>query len=525
MTKVTLVRPPPLVSTGTLQAPITPPLGVAYLAANLRAAGHQVTIVDALGEAPSQRTPCFDGSVIAMGLTIDEIVSRIPADPDVIGISCMFSQDWPHVRKIAEAIRRAFPRSLIAAGGEHISALPIFTLETCPEIDLCVIGEGEETIVEVANCVTTCAEPSAEGRLSPAGRLGVGLGQIKGIAIRSDGKPTLTPPRARVRDIDAIPRPAWDLTPIDNYLDNDLGYGINLGRSMPILATRGCPYQCTFCSSPTMWTTRWTARDPAAVLDEIQDYMERYHATNIDFYDLTAIVRKDWILAFCDLIEQRGMKFTWQLPSGTRSEALDAEACRALYRAGCRNVAYAPESGSPAVLKRIKKRVNLDKMMDSMRSAEREGISLKANIVIGFPDETRLEALQTIAFMARTALAGVHDVLISVFSPYPGSELFDQMRARGDLPKLDEKYFLSLATFTDLRNVVSRSQHLSSREIAMLRIFGYLAFYGAQYARRPWRLWRTLHNFAVNRQESRGDKTLHEFLQRRTTAKMAGVTQ
>ncbi|MGH7813056.1 MAG: B12-binding domain-containing radical SAM protein [Candidatus Binataceae bacterium] len=509
MSKVTLVRSPALVSSGTLQGPITPPLGVAYLAAGLRAAGHQAIIVDALGEAPFRRTRCFDGRVIATGLPIDEIVARVPADADLIGISCMFSQDWPHARRVIHAIRQRFPRTSIAAGGEHITALPLFTLETCPDLDLCAIGEGEETIVDIANCI----------------RDGGDFGSVNGIALRRAGKPILTPPRVRIRDIDAIPRPAWDLTPINNYLDHGLGYGIDLGRSMPILATRGCPYQCTFCSNPTMWTTRWIARDPAAVLDEIQDYLANYRAANIDFYDLTAIVKKEWILTFCAMIEKRGMKFTWQLPSGTRSEALDAEVCRALYRAGCRNVAYAPESGSPAVLKRIKKRVNLDKMLASMRAAEREGMNLKANIVMGFPDETRREVWQTVAFLARMALAGVHDASIYMFSPYPGSELFAQLRASGKLPELDEQYFLSLAAFTDLGMAVSRSEHLSNREAAALRIAGYLAFYGAQYARRPWRLGRTLYNLARNRQEARMDKTLHDFFQRRAAAKMAGATQ
>src|SRR5262249_38566659 len=137
-----------------------------------------------------------------------------------------------------------------------------------------------------------------------------------------------TAPRQRIRDVDAIPRPAWHLFPVSNYLDGGFTYGVNLGRSMPILATRGCPYQCTFCSSPAMWTTR--------------------------YYALTAIIKRDWILAFCRELERRGLDITYQLPTGTRSEVLDEEVLAALYRTGCRNICYAPESGSPETLARIK---------------------------------------------------------------------------------------------------------------------------------------------------------------------------
>ncbi len=503
MANVTFVRPPCLISKGTLQGPITPPIGVAYLAASLRAAGHKPAIVDALGEDPFHQVPCFDDRMIAIGLPIEQIVTRIPEETDVIGLSCMFSQDWPYTQKIVEAIRQKFPAALIVAGGEHITALPLVTLETCPEINVCVLGEGEEAIVDIANCVAD----------------GSDIGLLPGIALRRDGKAIQTAPRARLKDIDAVPLPAWDLTPIRNYLDHNLGYGVDLGRSMPILATRGCPYQCTFCSNPTMWTTRWFARNPAAVLDEIQYYIDHFNATNIDFYDLTAIVKKKWIITFCEMIEQRGMKFTWQLPSGTRSEAIDAEVCRALYHAGCRNMTYAPESGSPAVLKRIKKKVNLDNLMASMRGAIKEGMNVKTNIIIGFPDETRREAWQTVAFVARMALAGVHDVSVSMFSPYPGSELFNDIRKLGKLPQLDEEYFISLASYTDVTTTVGWCEHLSSRELGMLRVTALLAFYALQWATRPWRALGTVYNIVANRQVSRLDKSLQDFLKRHTAGK------
>jgi anaerobic magnesium-protoporphyrin IX monomethyl ester cyclase len=236
-------------------------------------------------------------------------------------------------------------------------------------------------------------------------------------------------------------------------------------------------------------------------------------------------VKKQWIITFCEMIERRGMKFTWQLPSGTRSEAIDSEVCRALYHAGCRNMTYAPESGSIAVLKRIKKMVKLDRLMASMHDAVREGMNVKTNIIIGFPDETRREAWQTVAFVARMALAGVHDVSVSLFSPYPGSELFAGLRKSGKLSEPDEEYFISLAAYTDITNTVSWCEHMSNREMSIIRIISLISFYGAQYLMRPWRLLRTLYNLVSHRQESRLDKSLYDFLQRRAAAKKGLATR
>src|SRR5262249_6972104 len=158
--------------------------------------------------------------------------------------------------------------------------------------------------------------------------------------------------RKRIRNVDDLPLPAWDGFPMEEYLSTRNGNGVYRGRAMGILATRGCPYKCTFCSNPSMYGNLWMPRSPAKVLDEIELYIKKYNAQNIDFYDLTFVLRKSWILEFCREIERRGLVFTWQLPTGTRSEVIDREVSEALYRTGCRNITYAPESGSPETLKR-----------------------------------------------------------------------------------------------------------------------------------------------------------------------------
>ena len=470
--RVSLVRPPTLTSIGAVGQDAVPPIGPAYVGGSLVAAGHHVTAVDAVGEALEQYT-LLRGykNIVVHGLTAEEIVERMDPDADVIGISSMFSVEWPITGLVIDAIREAFPNALIVLGGEHVTAAPDFSLESCDAIDVGVIGEGEATMLHVV-------EAYARGE---------GFENVPGIVYRGpDGQPVHNAPRPRIRDVDTIPEPDWTMWPVEQYIDRELTHGVNLGRSMPILASRGCPYQCTFCSSPQMWTTLWRARDPRQLVDEMKRYMERYDVTNFDFYDLTAIVKKDWIVEFCELLEAENLDITWQLPSGTRSEAIDDEVVELLYRSGCRSMNYAPESGSPAELKRIKKKVKLDRMLDSMRGAHRAGVKIKVNFIFGLPGETWEDVRNTFKFFAKLAWVGVDDIACFPYSPYPGTELFHELVESGKIV-VDEEYFISLLGYTDIPNSTSYSEFISSRQLAMLNISGMAFFYALSFLFRPAR--------------------------------------
>jgi anaerobic magnesium-protoporphyrin IX monomethyl ester cyclase len=494
---IALIRPPAVSSLHAYSVAIVPPLGPAYIAAALESAGHHVTVIDALGEAPLARHPSAHPRLVAHGLTIAEIVARIPADVQGVGISVMFSQQWPHVAAIVRAVHATFPLVPIFVGGEHATATWQHLLEKCPEVTLCVLGEGEETAVDIAAWI------AGDGSLA----------DIPGIAYRRDGRPHCTAHRRRVRDIDQIPRPAWNLFPLENYLANGYGHGVNRGRSLPMLATRGCPYQCTFCSSPEMWTTRYYVRSVSSVADEIGDYVERYRISNIDFEDLTMFINQDWILAFCAELERRGLHITYQLPSGTRSEALDAKVLGALSRSGCRNLTYAPESGSPKVLTGIKKKARPERVLESMRIAKKLGVNIKANLMIGFPDETRRDLLQTIRFGLRAAWIGVDDIPLFPFSPYPGTDLYEELRRDGIVPPPDDDYFARLG-YADITRTTSVCRHVGTRELNLYRILGMSTFYGIGYARYPWRIVRTVRNFMVGRSETVLEQRLVDYKQR-----------
>lgn len=501
--RVTLIRPPAVSSLHTYSAAIVPPLGPAYVAAALESAGHEVTVIDALGEAPLVRHPAAHPLLIAHGLTIEEIVERIPADTQGVGFSVMFSQQWPHVAAIVRAVRAAFPNVPIFIGGEHATGAWEVILERDREVTLCALGEGEETAVDIA------AWLAGRGTLE----------DIAGIAYRRDGKPVRSAPRQRIRSIDDIPRPAWHLFPLENYLSKGFGHGVNRGRSIPMLATRGCPYRCTFCSSPDMWTTRYYARAVQAVVDEICDYVERYRMANVDFEDLTAFIDRKWILAFCAELERRKVRITFQLPSGTRSEALDAEVLGALSRNGCSNLTYAPESGSVNTLRVIKKKVHPERLMESMRVAKKLGVNIKANLMVGFPNETRRELLDTIRFGLRAAWMGVDDIPLFPFSPYPGTALYEELRRDGRLPPPTDDYFARLG-YMDMASATSISRYIGARELRAYCVLGMSAFYAISYARYPRRILRTWRNLKADRSETVLEQRLVEFKHRRASQSM-----
>ena len=504
---IALVNPPGIKTFSGLQMHTpNPPLGLAYVAAAARQAGFACRVIDATGEALDAVSPYPERDDFMMqGLTVDETVRRIPADADVIGVSCMFSTLWPLTHRVAVAIREKFPRALLVLGGEHGTAVPEHVLATSP-FDVVVLGEGEETFVELLRA-------RAEGR---------SLGQVKGIAYREAGGVVTTGLSPRRRDVDGIPLPDWDSFPIREYIDRHQTNGINLGRSMPILGTRGCPFQCTFCSNPAMWTQRWIARDPGRLADEMELYVRKYAVTNFDFQDLTAIVKRQWIVDFCRELIGRGLSITWQMPSGTRAEVFDEEVADLLYRSGCRALAFAPESGSPDILKAVKKQVDLDHMLSAMRAAVRRGLKLSCFIVIGFPDDTPATLRQTLGLIRRMARLGVYDVAVSKFVPYPGSALFRRLQREGKL-QLDDDFFVSPMDFYTAR-APSYADAVSTRRLYWTMLWMFVNFYVLSFALRPWRVVRALGRaLLTGREETRYAKWFVDVLfTRRRWRRLAG---
>lgn len=472
--KIALVEPPKYVSpTNHVSTVATPPLGLAYVAATLEAGGHRVSVVDAIGSGLSTYTKF--GPVYLRGLTHEQVVERIPADVDAIGVGCMFSCQWLATRELLAQIKKRFGNIPLILGGEHATGLTELSMAQAP-IDVVVLGEGEEIFLDLVTALGA----------------GGSLADIAGIAYRAEDGIRVNPRRNRIRDIDEIPPPAWHLFDLEAYMAHNQPHGAARGRFMPMLATRGCPYECTFCTSPNMWTQRWIARDPLKVVDEMESYMARYRACDFQFEDLTAIVRKDWVQAFCREILRRNLTISWQLPSGTRSEAIDLETCQLMKAAGCHEFAYAPESGSVRTLKLIKKRVALDKLYQSARYAMESGINVGCFFILGFPHETWSDVLQTYKAIAKCALYGFSTVNVNAFSPQPNTESYRALVAAGTIT-LNDEYFWGLFTFQDLfGKKKSYNPHFSDWTLTIAIVFGYCIFFGFSFLCRPWRIVTTL---------------------------------
>jgi anaerobic magnesium-protoporphyrin IX monomethyl ester cyclase len=503
MSHITLIRPPMVLLRVVHARSTCPPLGIAYLAGSMRSFNHDIEVIDAVGESIFQFTKINNGKNIAHGLDLDQIVSRIDEKTDFICLSTMFSIEWPLDYELIKKIKTKFPEKLIIIGGEHVTATADWIMKNCPEVDYCVLGEGEVKLVNLINFLS--------------GSLKEKEFDSSGIISREYKRPERQGPvdkylmGLRIKSVDDIPLPAWDLIPLNNYLDNNFGYGTDRGRNMPMLATRGCPYQCTFCSNPQMWSTRWVARDPVKVLNEMETYIKDYRIENFSFYDLTAIVKRDWIITFCNLILERKLNFTWQLPSGTRSEAFDEEVVDLMYRTGCRNLNFAPESGSPSVLKRIKKKIDPKAMLKAMKICLNRGMVVKSNIIIGFPKETHFEIWQSLIFLAKMSWIGVHDATVSKYYPYPGTEMYDNLRKEHKISDFSDSYFWSLSNLTGK----SYSEYVSTKAVDFYSITGLLIFYVISIIRRPQFFFKSLYNVVLGRkEESRMEATIRTIYKR-----------
>ena len=468
--KVQILRPPAVSTKNQLSLSLSLPIGPAYLAATLEKAGYEIDLIDAIGEGlqTTQTTDC--GRFVRQGLTRDEIIARIDPKTRVLGISLLFSQEWVEQRGLIKAIRRQFPDLVIVAGGEHVSSLPEYVLRDCPEIDYVITNEAEITFLAFVHHIL----------------YGRSVEDIPGVCfIGPDDDFVTNGPGNRIKDFANLP---------------SHNYGIDVGFSLPVLATRGCPFQCTFCSSPSMWTTRYLMRDPGEVADEVADLVKTYKVDGIIFTDLTALTRKDWILDFCREIKSRNLFLSWQMPTGTRSEALDEEVLTALYGVGCRLLTYAPESGSPETLEQIKKRITLDKMMESIKLAIALGHQAKVSVILGFPHETRKNIFQSLWFILKLAFIGAHDCYPWIYSPYPGSELYEKLLKQGVVPPPSDAYFDSLHGQTDFANNSDftkdgvNSSQIPLRELNFYRTMGGGLFYLISYTIRPARLFHLVRN-------------------------------
>lgn len=377
-----------------------PPLGLAYVAAALREAGHQVRIVDAYALRWSWAR--FEAELAH-------------ARPDVLGLSAM----TPVADLAARAARLGRPHAgRIVLGGPHPTALGSAVLDEIPEADAAVVGEGEQ----VAPALLDWWTANAPGDPPP------------GVLVRGRPFRAHVPPR----DLTTLPTPARDLLPNHAYrylFATRPGFGT-------MITSRGCPFRCTFCDK-SVSGSRWRARPAPHVVDEMEAMVRDHGVGFINFYDDNFTLRRLRVVAICEEILRRGLDVEWKCEG--RVDAVDVELLTLMRRAGCRVVAYGVESGDRETLSLLRKDITVEQAAAAFGATRRAGLRSLAYIILGSPGEDAAAVRHTIRFVRRI---GADYVQFSTLTAIPGTPLADRAHATGPTNPVDGD--LSRATLTDL---------------------------------------------------------------------------
>jgi len=376
-----------------------PPLGLLYLAGALRRAGHDVFL--------------HDPAVEPGGLTaFADRVRRL--QPGMVGVSA-HSADWGGALRMLEAVGAAAPGAVRVAGGAHVSADPAAVAGDLPAgrpdiealVQFAVAGEGEGPIVDLAAALASGGDPSG----------------IPGLVIPGGPIPAV---RFVPEDLDALAPPAWDLAPPDRYRGAPQGFAFRRLPIAPILTSRGCPYACTFCGGAAVTGRRFRARSPASVRAEVEGLVARFGVREVHIVDDAFATRRDRALAI--LAHLGALKVTLSFPNGLRADAIDDEMADALRRAGTHTVNLGIESGSPAVLARVYKSLDLSAVRSAATRLRRAGIEVGGFFLLGLPGETVADVRQTLRLALDLPLDRAH---FSAFLPLPGTEATRQAMAEG----------------------------------------------------------------------------------------------
>jgi radical SAM superfamily enzyme YgiQ (UPF0313 family) len=363
------------------------PLGIGYLAAVLEENQYEVNVMDCQSVRPTQQQ-------------LEAELSK--QKPDIVGVTASTLTFWPAVNVVKTA-KRTLPNVLTILGGSHVTALPQQTLESVPEADIVVRGEGERTMLELADY-------AANGKVKK-------LGDISGLTYRHNGEIVNTANREFIQNLDELPFPAYKHFPLENYRVTGKMY-------LPIITSRGCPFECTFCLASKICGTKFRVRSPKKVLDELEWLRDTHHADVVAFYDDSFTFDRKRAQAICAEMKKRKFNLPWDCR--TRVDLIDKEILSKLLQANCLLIHFGVESGSQKMLDAMKKHTTVEKNAWAIKLAKEVGISVAISVVVGYPGETEKELKQTFDFIKQTSPDFVY---VCQAIPYPGTELLDILHA------------------------------------------------------------------------------------------------
>ncbi len=382
---------------------------------------HKVAVIDAPTEG-WRNLEEVDGTKYRVGLSNGEIAARLKSfSPDLVGIEIPFS-GWAKTAFEVAATVKTVNRDLVTVlDGQHPSARPADCLAN-PDVDFVVVGEPENTMLELVGAIETEARD---------------FRKIRGLGFNVDGKPVVTDKRPVIEDLDSLPFPARHLLPMDMYYEvvreNPLRGEVRKRWTM-VLTSRGCPYNCVFCSNCVVWGKKWRGRSPENVVAELEQIVEDYGIEQVDFWDDNMTLDKKRMADICDLIVAKGVRFEWFTPNGVRADTLDEGLLAKMKRAGCKKIRLAPESGVQRVVNDIiKKNLDLKSVEQAVVSSRKVGIKVGCFFVIGLIGETKADIEETIKYAYKLRSLGADSFIFSIATPIYGSELYEQAKQGGFL--------------------------------------------------------------------------------------------
>jgi anaerobic magnesium-protoporphyrin IX monomethyl ester cyclase len=429
--KVALVNPPIL--KGVYHHQPFLPIGLAYLAAVLKENGHEVTVIDCL----------------ALEIDHEQLKAKLSSfGPNVVGITSM----TPTIQSTllsTHAVKEACPDAVVALGGPHATFMDKQILEQDATVDVVVRGEGEQTLLEIAQ--NTADSKSLSG--------------VAGTTFRSNGQIVQTPTRPFIQKLDELPYPAYDLFPLNRYR--------LFGKLfLPVITSRGCPYQCAFCTTSRILGKEYRMRSPKNIVDELEFLKNTYGADAFTFYDDTLTLDKNRIFKICEGIQTKKINLPWDCQ--TRVDQISKEILVKMRETNCQQVFFGVESGCQEILNAVKKRTTVEQNATAIKLAKEVGLFVAVSIMIGYPGETPEMLRQTLDFVRRTE---PDDVYLCVATPYPGTELRRVVEEMGLKMSTDWGQY-------DTVTPVFENPLLSAEAILKLRKKFYDGFYSPKYVLR-----------------------------------------
>ena len=396
------------------------PLGILSMAAYLREQqwNGSIDIYDARLSARFSEIDTPQGRRMVFGDDEAEMVARIvAAAPDVVGISNMFSAQFERTLRTAELVKEHLPQARVVVGGPHVSVFPTDVLKH-PAIDYVVVGEGEERLHALLQCIEIDEVP-----------------QIQGVLGRPEDVNLLRKnPRVKVtfiKSVDDLPLPAYDMVDVERYFELQAnGFSPRTRewgkRAVTIITSRGCPHQCTFCSIQATMGYRWRPHSVEYVRRHIRLLRERYGVDYLHFEDDNLThdpARFDELLG---VLEEYSPPIPWDTPNGVRGDTWTLERVRRSRDSGCQHLVVAIESAVQRVLDNVvRKRLDLSQVDDLMRYTDEVGLRLMAFYVVGLPGETLKDIDQTFRYaLTRYFRYGVWPGM-NLAVALPGTELHE----------------------------------------------------------------------------------------------------